>query len=263
MSKVESIVESVSSLNVSVNAVINVLLIVILAVCAWQGYKKGIIMGIIEVLVIILSLYGAQLLSDTYSYEVIPVLKPFVSGYMEAQVETNTYEAFGYTADETTGNYNVPYSMTDMLNADPSKGEEIAFNTYKELGLYDDMAQNLTDKTMAYVRDNGASLSSAVVTTTCQSITWYGGFLLAFIIIFAILMVIVNIPNLSFKLPYVGIVNDIGGIVIGLFVGALFCSVIVWVFKFAGLLLPEETLRATGLADFFLTKDLLGNYISL
>ncbi len=267
MSKVESIVDSVtqsvSTLSISVNAVINVLLIVILVVCAWQGYKKGIIMGIIEVLVIILSLYGAQLLSDTYSYEIIPVLKPFVSGYMETQVENNTYEAFGYAKNEDTGAYDVPYSMTDMLNSDSTKKDEIVYTTYKGLGLYDDMARNLTDKTMAYAGENNASLSSAVVTITCQSITWYGGFLIAFVILFAILMVIVNIPNLSFKIPYVGIVNDIGGIVIGLFVGALICSVIVWVFNFAGLLLPEEELRATGLANFFLTKDLLGNYISL
>ena len=263
MSKVESIVESMSTLSISVNVVIHVLLVAILVICAWQGYKKGIIMGIIEVLVIILSLYGAQLLSDTYSYEVIPVLKPFVSGYMEAQVETTTYQAFGYEPDPETGKYNVPYSMTDMINSQPDKKDEIIFTTYKSLGLYDGMARTLTDKTMAYSQENNASVASAVVTITCQSITWYGGFLLAFIIIFAILTVIVNIPNLSFKLPYVGIVNDIGGIVIGLFVGALFCSVVVWVFNFAGLLVPEATLRATGLADFFLTRNLLANYISL
>ena len=43
----------------NINTIINIVLAAILVICAWQGYKKGIIMGIIEVLVIILSLYGA------------------------------------------------------------------------------------------------------------------------------------------------------------------------------------------------------------
>lgn len=246
----------------NINSIINIVLVAILIVCAWQGYKKGIIMGIIGVLVIILSLYGAQLLSDTYSYEVIPVLKPFVSGYMENQVEEQAYNVFGYEPDEN-GGYNVPMSLTDMLLSQPGHEEQIARATYQSLGLYDEMADTLTERTMQYAEQNEASLSSAIVTICCQTITWYGGFLLAFIILFAIFTVIVNLPNLSFKIPYVGIVNDIGGIAIGVFTGLLFCSLLVWVCQFAGLVLPEQTLRGTGLAAFLMDKNLLANYITL
>ncbi len=246
----------------NINTIINIVLIAVLVICAWQGYKKGIIMGIIEVLVIILSLYGAQLLSDTFSYEVIPVLKPFVSGYMEAQVERTAFTEFGYTPDDQ-GNFNVPLSMTDLLVQQPGHEEAIAKNTFAGLGLYDDMADTLAGRVMAYSQENDASLSSSVVTIACQAVTWYGGFLLAFIIVFAVLTVIVNIPNLSFKIPYVGIVNDIGGIAIGLFTGLLFCSILVWVCQFAGLLLSEQTLRGTGLAAFLMDKNLLANYITL
>ena len=72
----------------------------IIVIFAWKGFKKGIIMGIIEVLVIILSLYGAQLLSDTFSYEIIPVLKPFLSGVMDTRVEETAYSVLGYEPDE-------------------------------------------------------------------------------------------------------------------------------------------------------------------
>ena len=245
----------------TVNSIINILLIAILVICVWQGYKKGIIMGIIEVLVIILSLYGAQLLSDTYSYEVIPVLKPFVSGYMENQLESATYETFGYTPNDQ-GQYDVPRSMTDLLAEQPERRQTVVTKAYQSLGLYDTLVYTMTDRTMTYVQDNNASLASAVSTITCQSICWYGGLVLAFIILFTLLTVLVNLPNLSFKLPYVGIVNDIGGIGIGIFTGFLFCSIVVWVLQFAGLLLPEATLRTTGLAAFFLDQNLLANYIT-
>ena len=244
------------------NTIINVVLIAVLVICAWQGYKKGIIMGIIEVLVIILSLYGAQLLSDTYSYEVIPVLKPFVSGYMENQVEVCGYTEFGFEPDDN-GQFHVTRSLADMMLSDPGHEEAIARATYQSLGLYDELADTLTARTLTYAEENEASLASSVVTITCQTVTWYGGFLLAFIILFAILTVIVNIPNLSFKIPYVGIVNDIGGIAIGVFVGLLFCSILVWLCQFAGLLLTEQTLRGTGLAAFLMDKNLLANYITL
>ncbi len=243
------------------SSVINLVLIAILIICAWQGFKKGIIMGIIEVLVIILSLYGAQLLTDTFSYEVIPVLQPFVNGYIENQVQENTYLAFGYEPDEN-GDFDVDLSVGDLLDSRPEAREEITLTTYQGLGLYDELARTLTDRSLEYAEENNASLVSSVVTVVCQSITWYGGFLLAFILVFTVLIVIVNIPNLSFRIPYVGIVNDIGGLAIGIFTGALFCSVVVWAMQFIGILLPEETVRSTGLAAYFLDKNMLANYIT-
>ena len=246
----------------AINSIVNIFLLAILVICAWQGYKKGIIMGIVGVLVIILSLYGAQLLSDTFSYEVIPVLKPFVSGYLETRVEETAFQIYGYEPDED-GNFDVPYSLVDMLDSQPAAREEITVMAYKELGIYDAMARTLAQRSLAYAEENDASLQNSVVTVMCQSITWYGGFLLAFVILFSVMTVLVNIPNLSFKLPYLGLVNSLAGMVIGVFCGFLFCSIIVWVIQFTGILLPEETVRSAGLASYFLDMDLLASYITL
>lgn len=245
----------------ALTTIIMLVLLAILVACAWQGFKKGIIMGIIQVLVIILSLYGAQLLSDTFSYEVIPVIKPFVSGYMESQVEETAYEIMGYEPDEN-GNYNVPMSLSDLMADKPETRIEVCRWVYRNLGIYDAMSDTMAEKADLYAEQNNTSVTSAAVTILCQSITWFGGFILAFIILYAVMTVLVNIPNLSFRLPYVGILNDLGGLGIGLFVGFLFCSILVWVLQFTGLLLPEDTLRSVGLANFFLDKNMLANYIT-
>ena len=50
---------------------IDLLLIAVIIICAWAGYKKGMIMGIGSILVIVVSLYGGNLLSTAFSYEVI------------------------------------------------------------------------------------------------------------------------------------------------------------------------------------------------
>lgn len=245
----------------ALTTIIFLVLLAILIACAWQGFKKGIIMGIIQVLVIILSLYGAQLLSDTFSYEVIPVIKPFVSGYLESQVEDTAYEIMGYEPDED-GNYNVPLSLSDLMADQPEIRTEVARGVYRDLGIYEDMAASMAEKADLYAEQNSVSITSATVTILCQSITWYGGFLLAFIILYAVMTVLVNIPNLSFRLPYVGILNDIAGLGIGIFVGFFFCSILLWALQFTGLILPEETLRSVGLANFFLDKNMLANYIT-
>lgn len=242
--------------------IINIFLIAVLAVCVWIGFKKGIIMGIIQVLVIVLSLYGAQLVSDTFSYEVIPVLRPFISGFMESRVRNITYEVFGYVANEEGEFTDVTVSLADMMDSQPEKADEIALKSFQSLGLYDDLAQDLADRSLNYAEENSASLSNAVVTVICQALTWYLGFLLAFFIIFSVLTVIINLPNLSFRIPYVGIINDLGGAAIGLGIGVIFCALVVWLFQFAGLLLPEETMRSTGLVAYFLEKNYLGGYIT-
>ena len=240
--------------------IINILLIVVLAVCAWQGFKKGIIMGIIGVLVIIMSLYGAQLLSDTFSYEVIPVMKPFVSGFMEPRIEETTYKVLGYEADEN-GDYHVNMSLADLLDSQPNSRTEICRWVYRDLGLYDNIAEDMAQKTVTYSEQNSASISSSIETILCQSITWYGGFLIAFILLFAVLTVIVNLPNLSFRIPYLGLLNDLGGLAIGLFTGILFCAIIAWALQFTGIILPEDSL-SHGIVGYFLDKNLLANYIS-
>ena len=241
--------------------VIDLLLIAVVIICAWQGFKKGIIMGTVGILVIILSLYGAQLLSDTFSYEVIPVLRPFVSGYMEKRVEETAFEAFGYEAD-INGEYHVDRSLTDLVAERPEARFEISGRVYRGLGIYSGIADVMAQKTVTYAEQNNASLTSSVVTILCQSATWYGGFLLAFILLFAALTVVVNILNLSFRIPYIGIINELGGLCIGIFTGVIIGAVIVWAIQFTGLILPEDALRGTSVAGWFLERDLLASYIT-
>jgi uncharacterized membrane protein required for colicin V production len=74
---------------------IDLILLAIVIICVWTGYKKGLIMGIGGLVVIIVSLYGACLVSTTYSYEIIPALRPFASGFVERQMNSTVLENMG------------------------------------------------------------------------------------------------------------------------------------------------------------------------
>ena len=60
----------------AMKAVIDLVLLGILIVCVWSGYKKGIIMGIGGILCIIVAVYGANLLANSFSYELRPNIEP-------------------------------------------------------------------------------------------------------------------------------------------------------------------------------------------
>ena len=246
----------------AVTTIISLVLLGIVVICAWQGFKKGIIMGIVGILVIILALYGARLLSDTFSYEVIPVLRPFVSGVMDTRVEETAYGVFGYEADEN-GDFNVPQSLTDMIAAMPEARAEICRWAYSDLGIYDTMARRMADEAVEYMDQNGTSLPAAVTYVLCRTVSWYGGFFLAFLLLFIAMTVVVNLPNLSFRIPFVGIINDLGGLGIGIYTGLLYCSLLVWVLQFMGLLLPQAALEASSSAAWLLERDLLSAFITL
>ena len=65
--------------------VIDIVLLVIIALCTWKGYKKGLIGNIISLFIIMVALLGGTILSKAYSGEVIPVLRPFIGGYVDSQ----------------------------------------------------------------------------------------------------------------------------------------------------------------------------------
>ena len=71
-------------------AVLSLLFLSILIFCAWSGYKKGLVMGIFSLIAFVVSVYGANLLSQTYSGEVIDALRPFASGFVEVNVVNKT-----------------------------------------------------------------------------------------------------------------------------------------------------------------------------
>ena len=81
--------------------------------------------------------------------------------------------------------------------------------------------------------------------------------------IIIILTVIGNLPNLSYKLPRLDILNDILGAVLGLVTGLMFCAVLVWALKFMGKLIGNDTLAATRIGGWFLKRNFLLKYLGI
>lgn len=235
---------------------VELLLVLVFLLSVYSGYKKGLVMCIGTILAIIISLYMGNLLSETFSQEALPVIRPFASGYMEG-----TEGVIGDNLNELLASSDDRLSVDDALARYPEIKPELAENSYKDIGIYEDTAKTMANEAVALSEKTESGLSNAIVEVLCEKIAYAAGFILFFVLILIIFTVLGNILNLSFKIPERDKLNDIGGLVAGAVIGVLFCAIVVWCIRFTGMLLPEEEMRKTFLTSLFMKLDFLSAFL--
>ena len=101
--------------------IIDLVLLLIILLCAWRGFRNGLIAGILAVCAVLFSIYAADILADTYSGEFTKMLEPFVTG----AVDTASSAAEDYY--EKKGTVPTVYNMTEMTVEGVALGE-LLFN---------------------------------------------------------------------------------------------------------------------------------------
>jgi len=229
-------------------AVIDIILIIIIALCTWNGYKRGLVGGVAGILAIIISLLGASILAAAYSHEVVPALEPFVSGYLDSHRNRDAIlERMGYGSSDL--------SLEDILEQDSSLRYDYAYESLTDLGLYDKRAEELAKDAVALSVESGGTMTEAIVSVLCDTITYVGTMVIAFLLILILLVALASIGNLSFRLPNLENVDEIGGAVLGFGKGFLYCVLLCWFLSFLGILIGKDTMAHTTLGRFFLIFD--------
>lgn len=226
-------------------AVIDIVLLIIIALCTWDGYKRGLVGGIAGILAIVIALFGGSLLSTTYATEVVPALEPFVNGYMDSEKNRDDIlEKLGY------GNSDL--SLDDILSSDPSLKYDYAYECVAGVGFYSERAEEAAEKAVKLSEAKDIDMTKSVVSVLCSTITYVAGLCIAFLLILILLVALGNVGNLSFRLPNMEALDEVGGAVLGFARGFVYCALICWLLSFFGIVIGRETLENTTLARFFL-----------
>ena len=229
--------------------IIDLVLLAIVVACVWSGYKKGLIMGIAGMLAIVVSLYGATLVSTAFSYEVVPALRPFASGYIDHQTREVVLGELGIADTQL--------SPEDILANDPAIQHEFCVAVFSSVGMHADVAEQLASESGQRAAEQNMAVQEAVVEVLCERLSYAALVALAFMVLLIALTAVGNIPNLSFRIPNMDTLNDAGGAVMGLLTGIAFCVLLCWALRFLGLIIGPDTLDGTVLGRFFLRIDFI------
>ena len=123
--------------------ILDLILLVIVAMCIWDGYRRGLIGGIAAILAVIVALLGGNYLSDSYSSAAIPVLEPFIDGYIDSQKTRDLIlDKMGYGSTDL--------SLEDVLSSDSSLRLDYAMLCMEELGFHEQRAEELAESAVRY-----------------------------------------------------------------------------------------------------------------
>lgn len=237
--------------------IIEIMLLMVILLCTWNGYKKGLVMCIGGILAIIVSLYVGDLLASTFTPAVTPAVHPFISGYMDG-----SEGKISNTLSDLLGSGST-LSVEDAIKQNPDIKTELCVKSFEKVGVFSSSAEVMAADAISTEDGSGSTLSAAIINVLCNDFTYYIIFLIFFVIALIIFTVLGNILNLSFKIPEMDKLNDVGGIVAGAVKGLLFCVIIVWALKFTGILFPEDELKHTLLTALFLKMNILSHCLTI
>ena len=220
--------------------IIDLILIAIVAFCAWNGYRKGFIMGISGILALIVAFYGAQIVADTYSQEFTSMLKPFVSGVVDAAVaDVQIGGEEGYDNEEVY---------------------EVTYDALGNIGILKSAAQDIANEIAERVERTGQTMREEIVSVLCSKIAYVLTSVIVFLLILIVFTVIANILNLAFKMPGLEFINESLGALFGFAKGAIIVVAIAWVMRYLGVLVDEDIVNKTVLLEWLMEHNLVTKF---
>ncbi len=223
--------------------IIDLVLLLIIILCAWRGFRNGLIAGILALCAVLFSVYAADILADTYSGEFTKMLEPFVTGV----VDTASSSAEEYF--EKKGKEPGVYDMT--------------YKTLEGVGFMKTAAENVSREIAEEATETGPALRRAIVDKLCSVAAYVLTYIIMFVLLIIIFGVIGNLFNLAFKLPGLELVNGVLGTLLGLAKGLVYVFAIAWALRFTGMLLPEDKVNTTILLKWLMESCPLVSFLGL
>lgn len=217
--------------------VIDLVLVAIVALCAWRGFRTGIINGVSWIIAVVIAIYGANLVASVYSGELADMLEPFALGLVDS---TMNGDAEHGETDDTIIDQNMSIDERDKLDV-----YTVSRAVLLRLGIVPNAADSLARQTAQEYTHVGNDMSLYLTQLLCQRAAFVVLFAVAFILIAIVFTVIGNVFDLSFGIPGHENLNHIIGAALGAIRGILIIMVIGCVGRYIGILLPEGVMENT------------------
>lgn len=229
--------------------IIDAVLALIVLFLVFKGYRRGLIVEMIGVVAIIAAIVGANILAGTYASEFADVMKPFAGGLVDKAVSGTVSE------DENHDGVLSPDEMSDVYT--------VTYNALRKVGVSEPSARLIAEKLNEQTGTAAGHISERITDYLCEKLTFLLIFAIVFILIVIIFVAIGNVINLAFKLPGLETLNHVAGAVFGFAKGAIIVLFIACLFRYLGLLVPEEITDKTILLKWLTNSNILADIIGI
>ena len=236
------------------NILLDLFILAVIGFCAWQGYRRGMIGGVLAILFIIVAIYGGSLVANTYSDEFASMFRPFVSGYLDGAERDAIAEIVPENLQE--------FSTEDLFQLEPDLEPLVVRGMLEDLGIHPDRVESLNRYYMD-MRGDGMGVNQAMTEVLVYAFCFFLVYVIGFLLILIALTVVFNVIPFSFRLPGLKLVDDIGGGVLGLIQGVMLVFMLTWAMGYAGILLPDGLLASTWVTEFFVRANPVVGIINL
>lgn len=228
--------------------IIDIALIVIIIVCAFRGFRNGMVRGLCGFLAIILSLIIANAAAGAFADEFTDALRPFVGGIVDGQVQGIL------SPDEDKDD-----DIIDEYDSETTHG--MVMNTLKRLGFSDSVAERIAESVEKQTKEIGYALSDIIATNLSSALAHIAVFAVVFLLLSIAFAIIGNVLNLVFSLPGLRIVDQVVGTIFGLLKGFVIVMFVALVFRYLGIVgtnIADETRVLEYFAEHNIIANLLG-----
>lgn len=209
---------------------VDIILLLILIVCILSGYRKGLILSLCSLLILVVSCLGAsvaqQALTPRVVEQVTPQITMAISEKLEEQVSLATENALADAGEAgiTMGGQEITLGdLMDLLNTFGLDVEATARNTASEISA-------------PLVAAAAQAMAEAIVEAFAGLLIY----LAAFLIIFLLLRTVELGVNAVDRLPVIHTLNHLSGGIVGLVSGAFILVMVMALLTRTGAM-PEET----------------------
>jgi hypothetical protein len=192
---------------------VDIILLLILLVFMLSGYRKGLILSLCSLLILVISCLGATVAQQALTPKISEYLKPQVTAYvsevLEEQVAESTDAALSSSAGVTIGGESV--SLEELLNLLQRFGIDAEATAQ---GAVSSASEPLI-----------AGAAEAISDTVTEALSGLLIFLAVFLVIFLLLRSLELGLNTVDRLPVIHTLNHLSGGLIGLVSGAFLLTV--------------------------------------
>lgn len=196
------------------------IILLVLVWCALRGYRRGLILTVSSLVVLLCAIFGANILSTALTPTVSPIVAPKIEVFLEEQL-----------ASHLDGD-------TDATIESLLEGTQL-----------EALLPYVDEDVLAQVGTNAEALATEVLSTVAEALA-YGVvqvilWIVAFVVISAVLNIVARTLDLVAKLPVLNTLNTLGGLVAGFVKGAIVLYIALIFFGWLGYLPTADVAEQT------------------